>query len=205
MNKVDFKKKLKHLYQPKAKDFVVVEVPRMNFLMIDGQGNPVDAGEYGEAVAALYGVAYKLKFMSKQELGRDYVVPPLEGLWWAQDMSAFVRDDRENWLWTMMIMTPDWITAEMVEEACQAVEKAKHPPALSKIRFGPFEEGLSVQIMHIGPYLDEAPIIARLHNEFLPENGLVENGHHHEIYLSDPRKVAPERLKTVLRQPVVSR
>lgn len=202
MSKVDFKKTLKHLYQPKAKEFVVVEVPRMNFLMIDGKGSPVEAGEYGQAVAALYGVAYKLKFMSKQMAGRDYVVPPLEGLWWAEDLTAFVRNDRDNWLWTMMIMTPDWITAEMYAQACEAVEKAKQPPALSKMRMAAFEEGLSVQIMHIGPYADEAPTIARLHQVFLPENGLVENGHHHEIYLGDPRKTAPERLKTVLRQPV---
>jgi hypothetical protein len=202
VSKIDFKKDLKHLYQPSAKKFEVVDVPPMNFLMIDGHGDPNTAQEYQDAVEALYAVAYKLKFMSKREMGKDYVVPPLEGLWWAEDMETFTTArDKSAWDWTMMIMQPEWITQEMVEEAVKQVEK-KGLPALSKLYLETYHEGLSVQILHIGSYDDEGPTIARLHNEFIPENSYEEAGKHHEIYLSDPRKVAPEKLKTVLRQPV---
>jgi len=202
MSKIDFKKELKHLYRPSAKEFVVVDVLPMKFLMVDGHGDPNTAQEYQDAVEALYAVSYKLKFVSKKELGKDYVVPPLEGLWWAEDMEAFTAArDKSAWDWTMMIMQPEWITHEMVEEAVKQVEK-KGLPALSKLRLETYHEGLSVQILHIGSYDDEGPTIARLHNEFMPENGYEEAGKHHEIYLSDPRKVAPGKLKTVLRQPV---
>jgi len=201
--KVDFKRELKHLYNPSKKEFTVVDVPPMNFLMVDGHGDPNTAQEYQDAVEALYGVAYKLKFTSKKELGKDYVVPPLEGLWWAGDMEAFTTmRDKSAWDWTMMIMQPEWVTQEMVGEAVKQVEKSKDLPALSKIRLETYHEGLSVQIMHVGSYDDEGPTIARMHNEFMPENGYEPAGKHHEIYLSDPRKVAPEKLKTVLRQPV---
>jgi hypothetical protein len=202
MSKIDFKKELKHLYRPSPKEFVVVDVPPMKFLMIDGHGDPNTAQEYQDAVEALYAVAYKLKFTSKKELGKDYVVPPLEGLWWAEDMETFTRKrDKSAWDWTMMIMQPEWITQEMVEEAVKQVEK-KGLPALSKLRLETYHEGLSVQIMHIGSYDDEAPTLDRMHHEFIPENGYEMVGKHHEIYLSDPRKVAPEKLKTVLRQPI---
>ncbi|MGB7317119.1 MAG: GyrI-like domain-containing protein [Planktotalea sp.] len=139
--------------------------------------------------------------MSKLTLGKDYVVAPLEGLWWADDMSAYTEGRRDEWLWTLMIMQPDWITADMFAQALEkAVEKkGPQPPSL---RFESFAEGLSVQILHIGPYSDEGPTLARLHNEYMPEHGLTWNGKHHEIYLSDPRRAAPEKLKTVLRQPV---
>jgi hypothetical protein len=202
MPKTDFKKELKHLYNPSKKDFSVVDVPPMQFLMIDGHGDPNTAQEYQDAVEALYAVAYKLKFMSKKEQGMDYVVPPLEGLWWAEDMETFnIKRDKSAWDWTMMIMQPEWITQELLAEAVEQVGK-KNLPALPKIRLEPYHEGLAVQIMHIGSFDDEGPTLARLHNEFLPENGYAEAGKHHEIYLSDPRKVAPEKLKTVLRQPV---
>jgi hypothetical protein len=201
MSKIDFKKALKHLYRPSPKEFVVVDVPSMSFLMIDGHGDPNTAQEYQDAVEALYAVAYKLKFTSKKELGKDYVVPPLEGLWWAEDMEAFTAArDKSAWDWTMMIMQPEWITQEMVEEAVKQVEK-KGLPALSKLYLETYHEGLAVQILHIGSYDDEAPTIARMH-AFIDENGYEPAGKHHEIYLSDPRKVAPEKLKTVLRQPV---
>jgi hypothetical protein len=201
MSKIDFKKELKHLYRPSPKEFVVVDVPPMKFLMIDGHGDPNTAQEYQDAVEALYAVAYKLKFTSKKELGKDYVVPPLEGLWWAEDMEAFTAArDKSAWDWTMMIMQPEWITQEMVEEAVKQVEK-KGLPALSKLYLETYHEGLAVQILHIGSYDDEAPTIARMH-AFIDENGYEPAGKHHEIYLSDPRKVAPEKLKTVLRQPV---
>ena len=203
MTKTDFKKEWKHLYQPSSKEFEIVDVPPMNFLMIDGQGDPNTAQEYQEALEALYAVAYKIKFMSKKDLWKDYVVPPLEGLWWAEDMDVFTTGgDRDVWQWTMMIMQPDWVTEELFEHACNQAAKAKDPPALSKIRLEIYHEGLSVQIMHIGPYSEEGPTIHKLHHEFLPENSLLEAGKHHEIYLGDPRKVAPEKLKTVLRQPV---
>ena len=202
MSKVDFKKTLKPLYVPSAKEIVVVDVPGMNFLMVDGAGAPgSDNPDYERALSWLYGTSYGLKFLSKGTLDRDYVVPPLEGLWWAEDMSAFTADRKDEWLWTMMIMQPDWITDEMVEDCMTKAEK-KLGERPASLRFEPFEEGLSAQILHVGAYSDEGPTIARMHNEFIPENGLVENGHHHEIYLNDPRKTAPEKLKTVLRQPV---
>jgi hypothetical protein len=202
MPRTDFKKELKHLYNP-PKEFVVVDVPSMSFLMIDGHGDPNTAQEYQDALEALYTVAFKCKFASKKELGQDYVVPPLEGLWWAEDMQTFtIERDKSTWDWTMMIMQPEWISQQMVEEAIQQVAKSKDLPALPKLRMEGYDEGLSVQIMHIGSYDDEGPIIARLHTEFLPRNGYVEAGKHHEIYLSDPRRTAPEKLKTVLRQPV---
>ena len=200
MEKVDFKKTLKHLYAPKTKDFQVVDVPVMNYLMIDGQGNPNTAQAYEDALGTLYPVAYKLKFMSKAN-AKDYVVPPLSGLWWADDMSSFTSGDKDAWKWTMMIMTPDWISAEIFAEALESV-KAKNLPALDKLRLEPLTEGTCVQIMHLGSYADEAPTLARLHNEWLPENGYTETGKHHEIYLSDPRKTPAHKLKTVLRQPV---
>jgi hypothetical protein len=170
--------------------------------MVDGHGNPNTDQDYKDAVEALYAVAYKVKFASKRELDRDYVVPPLEGLWWAQDMGSFVARTKSEWDWTMMIMQPDWITLQMVETAKQQAAKSKDLPALTGLRLESYNEGLAVQIMHVGPYDDEAPTIARLHGEFLPANGLVEAGKHHEIYLSDPRRTAPEKLKTVIRQPV---
>jgi hypothetical protein len=200
--KIDFKKELKHLYQPSTREFVVVDVPPMQFLMVDGRGDPNTAQEYKDAIEALYPVAYKLKFMSKKELEQDYGVLPLEGLWWAEDMETFTtRRDKSLWHWTMMIMQPEWITQEMFEEALRQVQK-KGLPALSKVRLETYHEGLSVQIMHIGSYDDEGPTLHRMHHEFVPQNGLEMSGTHHEIYLSDFRKVAPEKLKTVLRQPV---
>lgn len=206
MDKVDFKKALQHLYNPSSQDFSVVEVPEMQFLMVDGHGDPNTEPAYQEAMEALYGVAYKLKFMSKQQLEKDYTVPPLEGLWWAADMETFtIRRDKSTWDWTMMIMQPEWITPEMFAQAVAEVQKSKALPALSKMRLERYAEGLSLQIMHIGPYDDEAPTLERLHREFIPQNGYVEAGKHHEIYLGDPRKTAPEKLKTVLRQPVARR
>lgn len=205
MDKIDFKKEWSHLYNPPSRDFLLVEVPEMQFLMLDGHGDPNTEPAYQEAVEALYGVAYKLKFMSKKQFEKDYVVPPLEGLWWADDMETFISRDKSAWDWTMMIMQPEWITPEMFAQAVAEVQKSKALPALSKMRLERYAEGLSVQILHIGSYDAEAPTLERLHREFIPQNGYVEAGKHHEIYLSDPRKVAPEKLKTVLRQPVVRR
>ena len=164
MSKIDFKRELKHLYQPSGKDFSLVDVPAMQFLMIDGHGDPNTAQAYSAAVEALYAVAYKLKFASKQQLGRDYTVPPLEGLWWASDMDSFTaRRDKSQWDWTMMIMQPDWITAEMHVAATAVVAKQKDLPALPLLRLATYHEGLSAQIMHTGSYDDEAPVLHRLH------------------------------------------
>jgi len=203
MSKVDFKKELKHLYRPSAKAFSVVVVPPMLFLMIDGHGDPNTAQEYQEALEALYAVAYKLKFMSKREMEKDYVVPPLEGLWWAEDMETFSSQrDKSAWDWTMMIMQPEWIMPEMVTDVVELLGVQKDLPALPKLRLERGHEGLAAQILHTGSYDDEGPTLHRMHFEFIPQNGYEMQGKHHEIYLSDPRKVAPEKLKTVLRQPV---
>jgi hypothetical protein len=203
MVKFDFKKELNHLYAPPAKGFGIVDVLPLQFLMLDGHGDPNTAQEYQDALDALYPVAYKIKFWSKKRLGKDYVVPPLEGLWWAEDMETFTTGrDKGAWEWTMMIMQPEWVTFEVYEEAIQHVSKSKDPVSLPKLRLETYHEGLSVQILHTGPYDDEGPTLHRLHHEFIPENGFEMRGKHHEIYLSDPRRVAPEKLRTVLRQPV---
>jgi hypothetical protein len=200
MEKVDFKKLMKPYWQPPVGKFVIIEVPRLNFLKVDGKGDPNSAAAYKSAVQWLYSVSYGLKFGSKAA-GRDYGVAPLEGLWWAEDMTSFASGDKSNWLWTAMIMQPDWIDAAAYEAAV-AKARGKLGEQPTSLRLEPFEEGLSVQTMHIGPYAAEGPTIARLHQEFLPANGLVESGHHHEIYISDPGRTAPEKLKTVIRQPV---
>lgn len=202
MTKIDFKKELKHLYQPHKKDFQIVEVPDMRFFKVDGHGDPNLAPEYTAAIEALYAMSYKVKFLSKKE-EKDYVVPPLEGLWWAEDLDSFSSArDKSLWDWTMMIMTPVWITAEMVTEARAEVIKKKELPALEKLRWEVYQEGLAVQILHLGSYDDEGPVLARLHEHWMPENGYLFNGLHHEIYLSDPRRVEPSKLKTILRQPI---
>jgi hypothetical protein len=203
VTKMDLKKELKHLYLPSSKAFSVVDVPAMRYLMIDGHGDPNTEQSYKDAVEALYVVAYKLKFTSKKALDRDYVVPPLEGLWWAEDMQSFTTMwDKSTWDWTMMITQPSWVTGEMVADVVKEVAAKKDLPALPKLRFETYHEGLAVQVMHIGSYDDEAPTIHRMHHEFMPENGYEPTGKHHEIYLGDPRKVTPEKLKTVIRQPV---
>jgi len=200
MEKIDFKKQLKELYLPPDKKFVLVEVPDMRFVMIDGQGSP-EGANYTLAVQWLFSVIYPIKFIAKKLIGKDFVAPPLEGLWWADDMENFISGDKDKWKWRTMIVTPDWVSTEMFDEA---VKKAKNKlgEAPQGLRLERYAEGHAVQIMHIGPYSEEGPVIARLHEEFLPENGLVANGYHHEIYLSDPRRIAPGKLKTVLRQPV---
>ena len=202
MEKIDIKKELKSLFSPPKGKFTEVDVPPLRYLMIDGKGDPGKASEYMHAVETLYPVAYTLKFASKKELGKDYTVPPLEGLWWAEDMNAFVAGDRDAWLWTSMIMVPEWVSGDMVSRAIEEVKAKKNPASIGKIRLETLEEGRSVQIMHIGPYSEEGPTLARLHHEYMPEHGLTFNGKHHEIYLGDPRRTAPEKLKTALRQPV---
>jgi hypothetical protein len=205
MDKLDLKKTFKQLYNPAAKNFSIVEVPSFSFLMIDGRGDPNTAAEYKSALEALYSVAYTLKFMVKKQQGIDYAVMPLEGLWWAKDWDVFTADHREDWLWTMMIHQPEMVTAALVAEAIEQVRTKKKLERVSDLRFDTYDEGLAVQIMHIGSYSAEAPTLARMHHEFIPQNGYHMTGKHHEIYLNDPNRVAPEKLKTVLRQPVKGR
>jgi hypothetical protein len=202
MAKVDFKRQLKHLYQPSAKDVSVVDVPDMNFLMVDGQGDPTTSREYQEALEALYTVAYQLKFTIKGRAPElDYVIPPPEGLWWAKDMGAFAMDDRDAWQWTAMIMQPDQVTEALFDEAVKEVKRKKDLPGLGKLRLERYHEGRAVQILHLGPYSTEGPTIEKLH-AFARENGYQLRGKHHEIYLSDPRRTVPDKMKTVIRHPV---
>lgn len=205
MQKIDFKKEFDYLYKPSAKEFSVVTVPKLQYLMFDGKGNPNTSAEYRVALEALYSVSYTLKFTSKNEIGRDYVVPPLEGLWWADNMSAFTDGRKDAWKWTMMIMVPEWIGKAMVRDAINSVQKKRSNPKLEELRFESLKEGKCVQIMHFGSYDDEAPVLNRLHHVYLPQHGLEFNGKHHEIYLGDPRKTLPSKLRTVLRQPVKDR
>ncbi|GGP39139.1 GyrI-like domain-containing protein [Saccharothrix coeruleofusca] len=202
MEKYDVKKAHKELYSPPSKDFVVVDVPELRYIAVDGHGDPNTSPAYANAVEALYGVAYTIKFASKNTLGRDFVVGPLEGLWRADDPSAFVTRRKDTWQWTMMINQPDWITDDAVRDAIEAVAKKKALPALGDMRVLGLAEGTCAQILHIGAYDDETPVLDRLHHHYLPENGLTFNGDHHEIYLSDARRTPPAKLKTVLRQPV---
>ena len=202
MEKIDFKKRLKHLYQPLAKEVVQVDVPTLNFLMIDGAGDPNTSQAYREAVEALFALAYTLKFMVKKSaLAIDYAVMPLEGLWWADDMSSFSTADKSNWKWTMMIMQPDFITREHVANAIADVRKKKNPPGLARVRFEVFTEGKCAQILHIGPFTEEGPTIDKVHG-FIDRCGSKLTGKHHELYLSDIRKADPQKWKTVIRQPM---
>jgi len=203
MKKIDYKKELKHLYQPSAKNVVMVNVPQMNFLMIDGKGDPNSSKAFQDAVESLYGLSYAIKFMVKRgELAIDYGVLPLEGLWWAEDMSKFSVESKDDWKWTLMIMQPEFITGEMVAKATGQVRDKKNPVALSSLRFESFSEGKAAQIMHIGPFSEEGPTIQKVH-EFIKDKGSQFRAKHHEIYLSDIRKAAPEKWKTIIRQPMV--
>jgi len=201
MKKIDFKKQYKSLYQPSAKAVVEVEAPAFQFLMIDGIGDPNDSPGYGAAVEALFSLAYTLKFMVKKgPLDIDYGVMPLEGLWWADDMNAFVSNRRDQWRWTMMIMQPEFISTAMVDEAMATVRKKKGL-SLDGLRLETFAEGRCAQILHLGPFSEEGPTIERVH-DFIKAGGRQLRGKHHEIYLSDIRLAAPEKWKTVIRQPL---
>ena len=203
MDKIDLVKEMKQFYNPPVKEVTLVEVPALNFLMIDGQGNPNTAPEYQQAVEALYALAYGIKFkIKKGQAGVDYRVMPLEGLWWADDMSQFSTSDKDSWKWTMMIAQPEFVDDGQVAEVLGETRRKKGLPGLERIRFERFHERLSAQVMHIGPFSEEGPAIARLH-AFIAQCGYQRRGKHHEIYLKDLRKSAPEKLLTVLRQPVI--
>jgi hypothetical protein len=201
MKKLDLKKQLAGLYKVSAKQVVEVDVPKMNFLMIDGKGDPNKAQEYAEAVAALYQLAYAIKFhIKKGKQAVDYGVMPLEGLWWVDDMRLFSEKDKSSWKWTMMIQQPDFVTREIVEAMRAEVAGKKNPPALPKVRFEAYKEGPSAQILYIGPYANEGPTIQGIH-EHIKQSGRALRGKHHEIYLNDPRRAAPEKLQSIIRQP----
>ncbi|TWU51577.1 GyrI-like domain-containing protein [Rubripirellula reticaptiva] len=201
--KVDFKKSIAS-YKAKSGQFSVIEVPTMNFIAINGDKGPASK-EFTAAIETLYPVAYHLKFMSKRSLEKDYVVPPLEAIWWARDMDAFTtKFDQSQWEWTAMIMVPDWITDAMVQSSLSDVTAKKAPPSIDKLRLTQIDEGICVQTMHIGSYSDEGPVLKEMHEKFIPNNGLQMRGKHHEIYFNDFRKVAPEKLRTMLRQPVTT-
>ena len=198
----DFKKSL-DAYRAEKGRFRILEIPDRQYLMIDGHGDPNVSPAFAESIETLYPVAYTLKFASKQDLGRNYVVPPLEGLWWAQQMDAFtVARDLSQWDWTLMIMVPEWIDRERFTAAVERVEARKKPARLGDLRLEPLSEGRCVQTLHVGSFDDEAGVLERMHHEFIPDHGLSLVGKHHEIYLSDPRKAAPEKQRTILRQPV---
>lgn len=202
MEKVDHKKLYKEFYSPPKKPSIV-DVPVFNFVMIDGRGDPNTSEAYQEALMALYSVAYTTKFALKKEGISDFAVMPLEGLWWSKgEQLDLTRKD--DWSWTSMIMQPEKVSKLHIDSALKQAAEKKDLPSLSKIRFEPYHEGLSVQIMYLGPYSEEGPTINSLH-EFADKQGFKLRGKHHEIYLSDPRRTAPEKLRTVIRQPVEQR
>ena len=203
MEKIDYKKQLSEFYGAKVGKPVTVKVPKINYLMIDGHGDPNKSKQYVDAIQTLYAVAYTIKFMVKKELGKDFGVMPLEGLWWTEKMADFKVDDKSNWLWTAMIMQPDFITKEMFERAVKQATEKKNPVSIEKIRFEAYDEGRSAQVIYVGPYSGEGPTIMKLHEYIIGQGGKLDgtNKHHHEIYLGDPRRTDPSKLKTIIRQP----
>lgn len=199
---VDIKRELRNLYSGRAGRFDLVDVPPMRFLMVDGHGDPNTAPAYRTAVEALYSTSYTVRALAQSQIGRVHTVGPLEGLWFADDPQVFTARDKDAWSWTMMIWQPEWITAEMVAAGVEKVTATKSPDAGDLIRFDEFAEGLALQTLHVGAYDDEGPVIAHMHEELIPSHGASPSGHHHEIYLSDPRKTEPAKFKTILRQPV---
>lgn len=202
-NKIDLKQQYKQLYSPPAHP-VFVEVPAFNYLMIDGYGDPNNSPVFSEAISTLMTLAYTLKFSIKKAQGIDYAVMPPEGLWWVEDLSQLNFDDKSNWLWTLMIVQPAMVTPEAVAAARIAAAKKAGEQVIQRVRFVPYTEGLCVQMMHLGPFSAELPNIERMH-QFAFEQGYDLHLKHHEIYLSDFRRAAPEKLRTVLRHPVVKK
>jgi hypothetical protein len=199
--KLDLKRTLDG-YRARVGEFRLLDLPDRQYLMIDGQGDP-NMPAFATAVETLYPVAYALKFASRQQLERDYVVPPLEGLWWADDMASFtVARDKSRWSWTLLILVPDWLADNEFAAAVDRVAAKRRPARLDDVRLQTLPEGRCVQTLHIGAFDDEAAVLDRMHHQFIPANGLRMVGRHHEIYLSDFRRVAPAKRRTILRQPV---
>lgn len=202
--RLDYKKTQKELYLPSAKSPVILDIPEMKFFMIDGRGNPNTSQEYKDAVTTLYAVSYalKMKVIKKTSPGKDYVVPPLEGLWYMDDMSKWSVNNKDEWLWTSMIRIPDFITESQIQKAIGIAKETKDPPSLNKLQYETYKENTAVQILYLGKYSDEGPTIQILH-EYAKERGYTLNGKHHEIYLSDPRRIKDwSKCKTVIRQPI---
>jgi len=201
VEKIDLRKQFRHLYLPSAKQVAEVQVPAFTFLMVDGQGDPNTSIAYAEAVEALFSVSYTARFMVKKgPAPQDYAVMPLEGLWWADDLTAFQRGDRANWRWTMMIMQPAFVPQALLETAMAEVARKKALPGIQRLRIEQFEEGRCAQILHVGPFTTEGPTIERLHAHI--DAVSARRGKHHEIYLTDIRRADPSRWKTVIRQPM---
>lgn len=201
MTKLDLKKALGQLYRPSAREVAEVEVPAFDYLMIDGAGDPNTSQEFAQAAEALFAVSYTAKFMVKKGAqALDYAVMPLEGLWWADDMSAFAAGDKSKWKWTLMIMQPSLVGKDLVDAAIAEVRRKKDSPGLAKLRFEAFAEGRCAQILHVGPFSEEGPTIARLH-AFIDARSQ-RTGKHHEIYLSDIRRADAKNWKTIIRQPM---
>jgi hypothetical protein len=201
MKKIDLRKQFKHLYRPSPKEVTLVKVPKFNFLMIDGQGDPNNNRDFQDAVQSLYSMSYTIKFMYRKEKDIDYPVMALEGLWWMKNNVPFDVAKKKDWRWTVMIMQPGYVTKPLVKKAMKQIQEKKELPSLSRLRFENFNEGLSVQILHIGPYNAEGPNIEKLF-AYAHGHSYEIRGKHHEIYLSDPRRAKPEKWKTVLRYAV---
>lgn len=202
MEKIDYKKQLKAFYHPAANQVTLVDIPPMQFLKVDGSGDPNTSHAFQQATEALFSLSYTLKFMVKQgPLALDYGVMPLEGLWWADDMELFSLDDKAGWKWTLMILQPEFISCEMVPQALEKTAKKNENSMLSALRLESYDEGKAAQIMHIGPFSAEGPTVAKLH-AYIDSQGYQRRGLHHEIYLSDIRRAAPDKWKTVIRQPI---
>ena len=201
MEKIDFKKTMKTLYAAPSGRFAEIDVPKLRYLMVEGEGDPNSVPSYSTAVAWLFSVSYAMKFAAKHACEKDYVVPPLEGLWWADHPADFVARRKDAWKWTMMIMVPHFVGTQIYEAAVtKARDKLGVPP--NTLRLDSLAEGTCLQTLHVGSYDDEGPILAQLHDHLMPAAGLTFNGKHHEIYLSDPRRTPSGKLKTILRQPV---
>jgi hypothetical protein len=202
MEKLDLKKRWKHLYQPPLGEITTVTVPSLTYLMVDGAGDPNKSKPFEQAVEALYSLSYTLKFsLKKSPRAIDYGVMPLEGLWWADDPRVFIQADKSAWKWTAMILQPEFITRSDIDAAFDEVRRKKNPAALGRVRFETLAEGESVQTLYLGPFSEEGPTIQRMH-EAIHDAGKQLHGKHHEIYLSDPRRTVPAKLRTILRQPM---
>jgi len=199
MNKLDLKKELKAVYTAK-KDPTILTVPAIQYVTFAGKGDPNTSELFQSAMGVLYGMAYTLKFMLKDE-GKDFTVMPLEGQWWSDDIKDFSEGNKDQWFWKVMIALPDYVTEKYFLKAQESLQEKKNPPNLAKAKLERLEDGLSVQVMYIGPYSDEGPAIKAMHH-YAEEQGYTLRGKHREIYMGNPQRTAPEKLKTILRHPL---
>ena len=202
MEKIDLKKEFKHLYKPSAQEVVEVEVPAFKYLMVDGIGDPETSSDYAQAIEALFAVSHATKAIYKKQFDKNYVVMPLEGLWWADDLSVFETGDKSQWQWTLMIMQPDFVGNDIIDTAMTEVQIKKSLPALAKMRLETLAEERCAQIMHVGPFDQQGPTIEKVRH-FIDSRAL-RTGKHHEIYLSDIKRADPKNWKTVVRHQMLS-